>query len=192
MGLAEEPQIESTFIWKHAGKSYSTLSRHVGNSRVEFKDQGTTSFGEIIHILRIETQHVPVFIVRPFSPLTRVDAPKNPYSLYPYLKASVMYQHPQPLKAVLQDDLFGHSALVEKQAGTLNISLPTIFIVSLRSLVSQFFNVSSHNVSDRYSSIRVSWRWHQQVPIYPPSAHAVIAMYDEFSNTQYIFLFYFS
>ncbi|EGF98450.1 uncharacterized protein MELLADRAFT_113538 [Melampsora larici-populina 98AG31] len=134
LGLSALPKFEKTSIWRNAGKTFSTLQWHVGNSRVEFQDRAGTSFGEIIHIIRIKTYHNPIFVVRPFTALTPGDELKSPYSSYPYLKARVMYRQTQPLRGLAHSDLFGHAALVENSAGVLEITQPTIFVLSLRSL----------------------------------------------------------
>ncbi|EGF97513.1 uncharacterized protein MELLADRAFT_69947 [Melampsora larici-populina 98AG31] len=138
MGIFNEFELESMSLWKHAGKSFSTPSRHIGNSRIEFNQNGTTTFGEIIHILRVKSQTDPIFVIRPFSRLTPLDEMKSPYYSHPYLKARVMYHQPQPLLAITLEDLFGHSAVVENPPGTLGISLPTVKICSLFMLNSTF------------------------------------------------------
>ncbi|EGG06657.1 uncharacterized protein MELLADRAFT_63283 [Melampsora larici-populina 98AG31] len=134
MGFIDIPKLESVSIWKHAGKSYSTFTKHVGNSRIEFKFQGKSSFGEIQHILRIASHSTPIFVINPFSALTPVDNLKSPFQSLPYLHASVLYQQYQPSVAIPMNCLFGHIALVENPPGTLDISLLTLYVVSLRSL----------------------------------------------------------
>ncbi|EGF98410.1 uncharacterized protein MELLADRAFT_113545 [Melampsora larici-populina 98AG31] len=134
LGILGYSKTESTSLWQHAGKSFTISKRHIGNSRIEFKDQGNTTFGEIVHILRVDSHPGPLFVIRPFRPLTHLDESKSPYHSYPYLKARVMYRQPLPLRVIALDDLFGHSALVENDAGAMNIPAPTVNLISLRSL----------------------------------------------------------
>lgn len=135
MGISDELTMDSTSLWQHTGKSFSLPSRHIGNSRIQFNQNGTTSFGTIIHILRVTSQTDLIFVIRPFSPLTPLDELKSPYYSHPYLKARVMYHQAQPLCAITLKDLFGHSVVVENPPGTLGISLPTVYVISLQTLV---------------------------------------------------------
>ncbi|EGF97165.1 uncharacterized protein MELLADRAFT_70170 [Melampsora larici-populina 98AG31] len=134
MSSEAEMKLETTSIWRHAGKSFSNFAEHRGNSYVEFTHNGQSLTGVIQYIIRPHGHTAPIFLIHGFRELNSTDSSHSPYQSLPHLKARVVYNEAS-LMSVRTQDIYGHCAAIHNRSGTFGIHKPTVSLVSLRSML---------------------------------------------------------
>jgi hypothetical protein len=156
-GIGEQPEHHPSVCLTQEsltlrGMQFSVATNSLGNSYVAFKLKNESgkpwsagSIQLIFYLPIAETMHGPFFVIKPYLPLSKVDAQFDPYRKFLFAAGKLVYEDCGDLLVCTLDEVWCHFAHTPYKSPE-NISKPCIHVLPLDRVctISRYWYPSGH------------------------------------------------